>query len=147
MKEKIVSKKILKSKRLCKRYVLFFAPDSENFFEKDAKYFLLKNFMELFGKQGCIDRKLSILSFSKGKGLLGCSSKNLIEVENFLKSMDFLGDKKVSFKILKVSGTLKTLKANFGSLNAKRQENARKLRKNPKTANKTSIDVKSLENI
>jgi len=147
MKEKIVSKKILKSKRLAKRYVLFFAFGSENFFEKDAKYFLLKNFMGLLGKQGCIERKLSILSFSKGKGLLGCSGKSLIEVENFLKSMDFLGDKKVSFKILKVSGTLKTLKANFGSLNAKRHEIARKLRKNQKTWNNTSIDVKTAGNI
>lgn len=92
--------KILKSKRYRKRYLLAAYPATVS--AKNAFHSMLEQFQKVFGRQGCLDRKISILECSNGKAIVRCSNKALIEVKTAINGIK-------GFTVKKASGTIKTL--------------------------------------
>lgn len=92
--------KILKSKRYRKRYLLAAYPATVS--ANNAFRLLLGEFQKVFGRQGCLDRKISILECSNGKAIVRCANKALSEVKTALNGIK-------GFVLKKASGTIKTL--------------------------------------
>ena len=78
--------------------------------EKDATQAINNVFLSLFGENGYADANLSVIEYSRGKGILRCSHDWL---DNTLVALAFvakIGAENARIEVLGVSGTLKTLR-------------------------------------
>lgn len=96
-----------------KRYIKFKVISEEPIVYEDLEQAILNTFLDFYGENGF--SKLSLWVFKNlwdGKnqtGVIKCNNKSVLQVVAGLGLISRLGDTRVIFKILKVSGTIKGL--------------------------------------
>ena len=95
-----------------KRYIEFELISEKRLEEKDVSFQLWKDFLSLFGEIGTAKQRLWLAYWNEEKntGILRCSLKELEKVKAGLLFASKIKDVKVITRILKVSGTIKSLK-------------------------------------
>ncbi|MDI6825754.1 MAG: Rpp14/Pop5 family protein [Candidatus Aenigmarchaeota archaeon] len=107
---------LLPTLREKKRYIAFqvISEEGEEFSYSDLESAIWSVLLDFLGEEGvsktsvwllkdCWDQKLQ-------KGILRCNNKSVQKVIASLGLIDRLGDNRITFKILKISGTIKGVK-------------------------------------
>jgi ribonuclease P/MRP protein subunit POP5 len=100
-----------------KRYILFQVMSEEPIAYEDLEQAVWNQFLDTFGELGVSKTGLWIVknlyNSEKQTGVLRCNHKSVQQMIAGLGLITRLGDSRVIFKILKVSGTIRSLKCEF----------------------------------
>ncbi|MEM7821416.1 MAG: Rpp14/Pop5 family protein [Candidatus Aenigmatarchaeota archaeon] len=106
-------KNLLPTLREKERYIKFKVISEEPIVYSDLEHAIINSCLEFFGEHGFSQTSLWIIkNLYKEKeqvGVIKCNNKSVQKVISCLGLISRLGDSRVIFKILKVSGTIKSL--------------------------------------
>jgi RNase P/RNase MRP subunit POP5 len=118
MKQKKM-KNLLPALREKYRYVKFqiISEEGEEFSYTDLESAIWNTLLDFLGEQGVSKTSFWLLKDcwhqEKQIGILRCNHKSVQVIIASLGLIDRLGDNRVTFKILKISGTIKSIKGKF----------------------------------
>ena len=100
------------------RYIAFqvISEEGEEFSYSDLESAIWNTMLDFLGEEGVSKTSFWLLKDSwdqkKQTGIIICNHKSVQDVIASLGSIDRLGDNRITFKILKISGTIKSIKSN-----------------------------------
>jgi len=101
------------------RYVIFqiISEEGEEFSYSDLESAIWNTMLDFLGEYGVSKTSFFLLKDcwdqKKQIGILRCNHKSVQVVAASLGLIDRLGDNRITFKILKISGTIKSIKGKF----------------------------------
>ncbi len=101
------------------RYIAFqiISEEDEEFTYSDLESAIWNKMLDFLGEEGVSKTSVWLLKDSwvqkKQIGILKCNNKSVQEVIASLGLIDRLGDNRITFKILKISGTIKSIKSSI----------------------------------
>jgi len=96
-----------------KRYVAFFVFTDSRLSESDVVSAVHHSIMELFGETGLSTAGFSLVEYQNGCGIMKCNLDFLDKFKFSLAFIERIGDARVSFIVLGVSGTIKSARRKF----------------------------------
>ena len=99
------------------RYIYFqvISEEGEEFSYPDLESAVWNTMLDFLGEEGVSKTSIWLLKDSwdskKQTGVIRCNHKSVQDVVASLGLIDRLGDNRITFKILKVSGTIKSIKS------------------------------------
>jgi ribonuclease P/MRP protein subunit POP5 len=115
MKKKL--KALAPTLREKKRYIAFqiISEEGEEFTYSDLEAAIWNTMLDFLGEEGVSRTSVWLIKDSwnpkKQTGILRCNHKSVQDVIASLGLIDRLGDDRITFKILKISGTIKSIKS------------------------------------
>jgi ribonuclease P/MRP protein subunit POP5 len=115
MKQKKL-KILMPTMREKERYIAFqvISEEDEEFSYPDLESAIWNTMLDFLGEEGVSKTFVWLLkdcwSQKTQKGILRCNNKSVQEVIASLGLIDRLGDNRITFKILKISGTIKSIR-------------------------------------
>lgn len=96
-----------------KRYIKFSAESEKPLKERDVQHSVFRIFLEKFGAIETAKTRLFFVGFGESKqiGIIRCSNKSVEEAKETLEKIKEISGEKVKVKVIRVSGTIKKLKA------------------------------------
>lgn len=110
---------LLSTLREKQRYIAFqvISEEGEEFTYSDLESAIWNTMLDFLGEYGVSKTSVWLLKDCWGPekqiGILRCNNKSVQEIITTLGLIDRLGDTRVTFKVLKISGTIKSIKKKF----------------------------------
>jgi RNase P/RNase MRP subunit POP5 len=101
-----------------KRYIHFqiISEKGEEFAYSDLESAIWNTILDFLGEEGVSKTSVWLIKdlwdYKKQTGILRCNHKSVQDVLSSLGLIDRLGDNRITFKILRISGTIKSIKSN-----------------------------------
>lgn len=110
--QKKSTKALPASWRIKKRYLKFQIVSENKFSQKDVNYSLTGHLLSLLGSLYFAEMHFSLVLYApeSGLGILRCSRNSLNKLKACLVLLGYVNNAKVSVRVLKTSGTIKSLK-------------------------------------
>jgi len=103
------------SMRRKKRYIGFIVLSEEKIELTDLESAITQSLLDMYGSKGFAELWYKFLkdTWDGKRGIIRCAHTKTEDVIAGIGAIERIGDSRVNFKILKVSGTIKKIKASF----------------------------------